>query len=101
MIQERIQERRQFSRSQAILPVYMAKHGQRSQRYQSHDLSVRGTFLRIRPLGMSVGEQVQLVFVVSLGRVIKLYRLAARVTRIANDGVGLQFCKESSTSPGV
>lgn len=84
-------ERRQSERKQVAALVYLCVTGQRFRRCKACDLSAGGTFIELEPFALRRGRKVQLVFVLTTGRTIKLHRLQAVVARVTKAGAGMSL----------
>ena len=83
-------DRRRFAREPTNLEVYAraAQHG--AQRLRVRDISSNGVFLRGWPTpAPRPGTEVSLTFLIGGGSIVKLFRRAARVARVTDEGVAL------------
>jgi len=84
-------ERRILPRNRVSTTVYLAVRNGRAYRCQAKNLSAMGVFLEIKSLGLPAGTVVNLVFAVSLGKIVRLHRKKAVVAHVNDDGAGLMI----------
>lgn len=86
-------EKRWSERKALRVGVDIYQHGQLLGSCISSDIGLGGTFLGIDPsLEMRKDADVELVFrLVNEGQGTR-HKINARITRVAEDGVGLKFC---------
>ena len=84
-------DRRVLPRNRVSTTVYLSVRGGRQYRCRAKNLSAMGVFLEIRALGLPAGTVVNLVFAVSLGKVVRLHRKKAVVAHVCDDGAGLMI----------
>lgn len=71
--------------------VYVYHKGRRLQRCRARDISQSGVFIDTPSLAVALGAKVQLLFVLSHGKISRIYRKSAMVTRLAEHGAGFGF----------
>lgn len=82
-------ERRLSARKRCSATVYLIWPGQKAARHRATDVSNSGIFVETPTQGVTRGARLQLVLVVTRGRLRKLYRLPATVARVTRGGAGL------------
>ena len=84
-------ERRLLERNRVSTTVYLSVPGGRPLRCRARNLSAMGVFLEIKYIGLPAGTVVNLVFVVSLGKTIRLHRRKAVLAHVSEHGAGLMM----------
>lgn len=85
------EDRRLARRSDAKLKVYLSG-GSWREPGTALDISRRGVFVETTWPGLSYGSKLDLMFVRSDSKVIKVRRYSAIVIRRSANGLGLRFC---------
>jgi len=81
-------DRRQFDREPTNLELY-AQSGAQHRRLKATNISTQGIFVEDWSPPPRNGTEVNLVFLIGGGAVVRLLRRAARVARVVDGGVGL------------
>jgi hypothetical protein len=84
-------ERRLLERNRVSTTVYLSVPGGRPHRCKARNLSAMGVFLEIKSLGLPAGTVVNLVFVVNLGKTVRLHRRKAVLAHVGKQGAGLMM----------
>ncbi len=92
-------ERRLRTRYATRADVYVARPGMRLQRCIGVNLSSDGVFLQTDSLCLPRDAIVDLIFVVTLGKVVKLHRRAAVVAHSSRSGAGLYIYRNFAQPP--
>jgi len=82
-------DRRRFDREPTNLDLYAHTGPDGHQRLRARDISSEGVFVEGWSTPPAQGALVSLTFVVNGGRMVKLLRREAVVSRVTEDGVGL------------
>lgn len=83
-------DRRTGARQRAIAKVYLSHPGLRIQRCKTSNLSFNGVFVETPEAArITRGKQVDLIFAIDLGDVIKLHRRKAIVAHVSQHGAGM------------
>ena len=82
-------DRRRFDREPTNLELYAHVGPQGHQRLRARDISTEGVFVEGWSAPPAQGALVNLTFVVNGGRMVKLLRREAVVSRVTENGVGL------------
>ena len=83
-------DRRIGARQRAIAKVYLSYPGLRVQRCKTSNLSFNGVFVETPDAALITrGKQVDLIFAIDLGDVIKLHRRKAIVAHVSRNGAGM------------
>jgi hypothetical protein len=82
-------ERRLNKRYKGSGFVYVCTNGQNRRKLAIGNLSARGVFVRSSGYALPLDTAVDLVFVVNLGTVTKLYHRKAVVAHRSREGMGL------------
>lgn len=93
-------DRRFESRFRVSTPVFIRVDGKNITQCKALNLSASGVFLESKNLGLSPGEEVELVFSIQVNRTIKLHRRRAEVVFVKSGGTGLIF-RAKSLPPGT
>lgn len=83
-------ERRSGSRKRISVGTYVTWSGRRV-RCRASDISTSGVFVEMDGLPVLPGTAVQIVFVLSRGKLVRLHRVSAVVTRVSREGAGLRL----------
>ncbi|EDZ66173.1 Type IV pilus assembly protein PilZ [Nitrosococcus oceani AFC27] len=84
-------ERRQNSRRQSAVKVYLSWPGQESQCCRVKNLSATGAFIEVGALRIPEDRIIKLAFVLPINSLIKIHRLSAIVVHRSHQGLGLMF----------
>ena len=84
-------ERRILPRNRVSTTVYLSVRNGHQYRCKAHNLSAMGVFLEIKSLGLPAGSVVNLIFAVSLGKIVRLHRKKAVVAHVNDGGAGLMI----------
>jgi hypothetical protein len=94
-------ERRQSERKRIAAIVYLRIPGRRLVWCEASNLSAGGTFIEVTPPAMRWGREVQLIFVLAIGGIIKLRRVPAVVARVCHDGAEMLLHSKLSLRRGA
>ena len=86
-------ERRFHIRHRARTEVRVKTKGGRSKLCRVTNLSAQGVAIQTSDMGLSIGEVVELSFIINLGLVSKIHRRNARVIHIRNGITGFAMEK--------
>lgn len=86
-----IEERRIHSRARVKTQVYVVIEANKRVLTQAENLSAAGVFLRTNTLKLTVGQEVELIFVINLDTVSKLHRRKGIVAHTSKDGTGFKM----------
>jgi hypothetical protein len=81
--------RREFDREPTNLELYAQVGGHPPQRLKASNISTQGIFVEDWSSPPRSGSEVDLVFLIGGGAVVRLLRRVARVARVVDGGVGL------------
>jgi hypothetical protein len=84
-------ERRILPRNRVSTTVYLSVRNGHQYRCKANNLSAMGVFLEIKSLGLPAGSVVNLIFAVSLGKIVRLHRKKAVVAHVSDGGAGLMI----------
>lgn len=73
-----------------------SKPEDRLKRYRIGDISNKGAFIKMRPVNVHKDMQINLIFVLNFGGVMKLHRIVGIVARVVADGIGVRFLTTSN-----
>ena len=82
-------ERRQNPRDHGTGSLYIRQGKHPMRRYRIGNLSARGVFVETRGFTLPLDAAVDLVYVVSTGKIVKTYHRKAIVAHRSNDGIGM------------
>ena len=82
-------DRRHFDREPTNLELYAQIGEQHPRRLKASNISTQGVFVEGWSSPPGAGTEVNLVFLIGGGAVVKLMRRVARVARVVDGGVGL------------
>jgi hypothetical protein len=82
-------ERRLNTRYRGTGCVYVALRGQKPRRFRIGNLSARGVFVESPSFSLPLDTAVDLVFVVSIGKIVKIYHRKAIVAHRSKRGMGM------------
>ncbi len=93
-------DRRIGTRQKAIAKVYLSHPGIGVQRCKTSNLSFNGVFVETpNAKHIARGKQVDLIFAIDLGNVIKLHRRKAKVAHVSQHGAGMTIENHKNSAP--
>jgi hypothetical protein len=90
-LEKRRVDRRQTPRKRAAVKVYLSWPGQPPCRCWATDLSMTGAFVKVGAVRIPEDRVIKLVFVLTVGSVIKIHRRSATVVHRSEKGLGMMF----------
>ena len=84
-------DRRFDARFKVSTPVFVRLDGKQVAQCRARNLSASGVFLDSKSLGLTPGQEVELVFSIEMGKTVKLHRRSAQVVYVKFGGTGLTF----------
>ena len=95
---DQAQERRWATRSPLKIRVNLYRNGSLVRHSIATDFSLNGMFLRCHQADMQTGDELALAIPEDCNGAEKWYPMQVRVTRVADSGVGMEFCKHNCQS---
>ena len=88
-------DRRFNSRFKVSTPVHIRAVGRPAAKCFARNLSATGVFVETKDLGLSPGDEVELVFAIAIGQTVKLHRRRAQVVYVKAGGTGFNMLSRS------